>query len=110
MIAPRFASPKVGVWPADEIISVPRLIGFHRRVFQIHLCLIYFFSGLTKCVGAGWWNGSNLWRSLTIPPFDRLPTHWVASVGFLLPALVKYRSWAANSGFASIRKIQPPIG
>ncbi|MGB8476036.1 MAG: HTTM domain-containing protein [Candidatus Acidiferrum sp.] len=63
------------------------LLGFHRRVLQVHLCLIYFFGGLTKCLGAGWWNGSNLWRSLTIPPFNILPLHWVASLGFLLPAI-----------------------
>jgi len=23
-----------------------------------------FFSGLTKCLGSGWWDGSNIWRSL----------------------------------------------
>ena len=63
----------------------PRLLGFHRRVLQGHMCLIYLFGGATKCLGAGWWNGSNIWRSLTIPPFDVLPTHWIASVGFLLP-------------------------
>ena len=32
--------------------SSPQLLGFHRRVLQIHLCLIYFFGGLTKCLGA----------------------------------------------------------
>ena len=46
------------------------LLGFFRRVLQIHLCLIYFFSGLTKCLGGGWWNGSNLWRILIRPPFN----------------------------------------
>jgi len=65
----------------------PPLLGFHRRVLQLHLCLIYFFGGLTKCLGAGWWNGTNIWRSLTISPFDVLPIHWVASVGFLLSAV-----------------------
>lgn len=78
-------------WSIDSILrrrSTPdsRLLGFHRRALQLHLCLIYFFGGLTKCLGAGWWNGTNIWRSLTIPPFDVLPIHWVASLGFLLPA------------------------
>jgi len=53
--------------------SQPRngwLGGFFRRVLQLHLCLIYFFSGLTKCLGSGWWDGSNLWRALTHPPFN----------------------------------------
>jgi hypothetical protein len=85
MIAP-FPDP----WSIDRILlqrttSDPQLLGFHRRALQLHLCLIYFFGGLTKCLGAGWWNGTNLWRSLTIPPFDVLPIDWVASFGFLLP-------------------------
>ena len=45
----------------------PRLLGFWRRVLQLHLCLIYFFSGLTKCLGSGWWDGSNVWRALIRP-------------------------------------------
>ena len=48
----------------------PCLLGFWRRVLQIHLCLIYFFSGVTKALGSGWWDGANLWRALTRPPFD----------------------------------------
>jgi hypothetical protein len=48
----------------------PELLGFWRRVLQLHLCVIYFFSGLTKCLGSGWWDGSNVWRSLIRPPFN----------------------------------------
>lgn len=50
------------------------LVGFCRRVLQLHLCVIYFFGGLTKCLGAGWWNGDSMWRALIRPPFDVLPT------------------------------------
>jgi len=53
--------------------KAPQLLGFYRRVLQLHLCLIYFFGGLTKCLGGGWWDGSNIWRALTRPPFDVLP-------------------------------------
>ena len=48
----------------------PQLLGFWRRVLQLHLCVIYFFSGLTKCLGSGWWDGLNVWRSLIRPPFN----------------------------------------
>ncbi len=48
----------------------PQLLGFWRRVLQLHLCVIYFFSGLTKCLGTGWWNGSSVWRALIRPPFN----------------------------------------
>jgi uncharacterized membrane protein YphA (DoxX/SURF4 family) len=48
----------------------PQFVGFWRRVLQLHLCVVYFFSGLTKCLGRGWWDGSNIWRSLIRPPFN----------------------------------------
>ena len=48
----------------------PQLLGFWRRLVQLHLCIIYFFSGLTKCLGSGWWDGSNVWRALIRPPFN----------------------------------------
>ena len=51
----------------------PRLLGFFHRVLQVHLCIIYLTSGVAKCLGSGWWNGSNVWRALTRPPFDILP-------------------------------------
>lgn len=83
-------APLPDPWSIDRILlrrrpSDPRLFGFYRRVLQLHLCLIYFFGGLTKCLGSGWWNGTNIWRSLIIPPFNLFPIHWVASFGFLLP-------------------------
>src|SRR6266849_4252177 len=35
----------------------PTLHGLHRRVLQFHMCIIYFFGGISKCAGRGWWNG-----------------------------------------------------
>jgi hypothetical protein len=61
------------------------LLGFSRRVLQVHLSLIYLFSGLTKCLGSGWWNGSNIWRALTRPPFDIIPPEIVVRWSSLLP-------------------------
>ena len=65
----------------------PQLLGFFRRALQIHICFIYFFGGLTKCLGVGWWNGENLWRALVSPPFAVLPIQWVASLSPFLPLL-----------------------
>jgi len=48
----------------------PQFLGFWRRVLQLHLCVVYFFSGLAKCLGSGWWNGSSVWRALIRPPFN----------------------------------------
>jgi hypothetical protein len=64
-----------------------RLLGFFRRVLQLHLCLIYFCGGLTKCLGSGWWDGSNIWRALTRPPFDVVPAEQLLVWEGLLPVL-----------------------
>jgi hypothetical protein len=48
----------------------PQMLGFFRRVLQVHLCLIYFFGGIAKSLGSGWWNGTSIWRALTRPPFN----------------------------------------
>jgi hypothetical protein len=63
----------------------PQLLGFWRRVLQLHLCIIYFFSGLTKCLGSGWWNGSNVWRALIRPPFNLVDPEILVSWKYLFP-------------------------
>jgi hypothetical protein len=67
--------------------SNPQLLGFWQRVLQVHLCLVYFFGGLGKCLGSGWWDGTNLWRSLTRPPFDIISPDILVRFKYLLPAL-----------------------
>jgi hypothetical protein len=63
----------------------PQLIGFFRRVLQVHLCLIYFFGGLAKCLGTGWWDGSNLWRALIRPPFNLIAPEILIRLKYLFP-------------------------
>jgi len=60
-------------WLRNKRPTHPELLGFWRRGLQVHLCIIYFFGGLTKCLGNGWWDGSNLWRALIRPPFNLIP-------------------------------------
>jgi len=62
------------------------LLGFWRRALQLHLCFIYFFGGLSKCLGAGWWDGSNLWRSLIRPPFDLIDPNVLVRGKIFFPA------------------------
>src|SRR5207248_7604075 len=65
----------------------PELVGFFRRVLQIHLCAVYFFSGTTKAVAAEWWNGTSVWRALVSPPFDLISPSMLISYHYLLPLL-----------------------
>jgi Vitamin K-dependent gamma-carboxylase len=63
----------------------PQFLGFWRRVLQLHLCIIYFFSGLTKCLGSGWWNGLNVWRALIRPPFNVIDPEILIGWKYLFP-------------------------
>jgi hypothetical protein len=65
----------------------PGRLGFHRRVLQIHMCFIYFFGGLTKCLGMGWWTGESMWRALTRPPFNLISAQLLISWKAILPLL-----------------------
>jgi len=62
------------------------LLPFFRRILQIHLCLIYFFGGVSKLAGIGWWNGTSLWRALTVPPFHFVNPELVVRSKMFLPA------------------------
>jgi hypothetical protein len=65
--------------------SDPALLGLFRRVLQLHLCLVYFFGGLAKCLGSGWWNGASVWRALTRPPFNVIPPEILVSWRYFFP-------------------------
>jgi len=62
-----------------------QLHGFFRRVLQLHLCLIYFFGGLAKSFGAGWWTGESIWRAFAHPPFNVIAPETLVHWRFLFP-------------------------
>jgi hypothetical protein len=65
----------------------PQLLGFWQRVLQLHMCIVYFIGGLAKCLGSGWWDGSNLWRALTRPPFNIISPDILIRFKYALPIL-----------------------
>jgi Vitamin K-dependent gamma-carboxylase len=82
--------PATGIVHRKPLRRVPRdawVFGFFQRVLQLHLCFIYLFGGLAKCFGVGWWNGDNMWRALTRPPFDQIPVDILLTWSALFPVL-----------------------
>jgi hypothetical protein len=65
----------------------PQRLGFWRRMLQLHLCLVYFFGGLAKALGSGWWDGSNLWRALTRSPFNIISPDILVAFKHIFPLL-----------------------
>jgi hypothetical protein len=53
------------------------------RVLQLHLCIVYFSSGLDKAEGMQWWTGDAIWRGLMRPDFNQFDVTWLASVPWL---------------------------
>jgi hypothetical protein len=45
---------------------------FVTRLLQVHFCIIYLSSGLSKLQGAAWWNGTALWWVMINPEFNPL--------------------------------------
>jgi hypothetical protein len=74
-------------WVAKTKLKSPQLLGFWHRVIQVHLCFVYFIGGLAKCLGNGWWDGSNLWRSLIRTEFGLVPPDVLVRFKYALPAL-----------------------
>jgi hypothetical protein len=74
-------------WLLKTELRGARFLGFWRRVLQVYLCFVYFIGGLAKCLGNGWWNGSNLWRSLIRPPFNLISPDILVHLKYALPIL-----------------------
>jgi hypothetical protein len=55
----------------------------------MHLCVIYFSSGIAKARGGQWWNGEAIWRAVMQPQFHVFEMGWLASV----PLLALLASW-----------------
>lgn len=67
------------VFPVHRYGSVDRILfsllpsrwsTFCLRILQLHICLVYFFSGLEKIVGHTWRNGEALWKTVQLPYFE----------------------------------------
>lgn len=53
------------------------------RTLQIHLCVVYFASGVEKASGTQWWNGEAIWRSVMQPQFSQFNMSPFAQIGAL---------------------------
>jgi uncharacterized membrane protein YphA (DoxX/SURF4 family) len=61
----------------------PKINFNYRRVLQLHLCMVYFFSGFAKALDLGWWNGNSLWKAVSTVDnsFYSLPPIFLVTAG-----------------------------
>lgn len=60
---------------SDAPTSLARL---SLRVLQIHLCIVYFVTGVEKSMGADWWNGIAIWDSVMRSDLCAFDMSWMA--------------------------------
>jgi len=63
------------------------------RLIQVHMCIIYFFAGLSKMQGLTWWSGSALWGAFANLEYQSLDMTWVAAWPLLVAALTQVTVW-----------------
>ncbi|PWN59120.1 HTTM domain-containing protein [Chryseobacterium viscerum] len=58
-----------------------------KRLFQIHISIAYFFSGLDKALGFNWWNGESIWKAIHLPYSNRdlnIDFSWLIEHSYIL--------------------------
>ena len=96
----------VAVGPAGAVLSVDRLLApdhaagrpsvwanLALRLIQVHLCVVYLFSGCGKLLGASWWEGTALWGAAANVQYRTLDLTWLASHPWLVNALTLATLW-----------------
>ncbi|WP_228411913.1 HTTM domain-containing protein [Chryseobacterium sp. KLBC 52] len=85
------------LFPADQHFSLrnfifsrnpgPMNITPVKRLFQIHVSIAYFFSGLDKALGFNWWNGESIWKAIHLPYSNRdltIDFSWLIEHSYIL--------------------------
>lgn len=81
----------LAIGPSGARLSLDRLLGaggddgersvaatIALRLLQLHLCVVYFFSGCGKMLGASWWEGTALWGAAANVQYRTLDLTWLA--------------------------------
>jgi hypothetical protein len=57
------------------------------RLIQVHMCIIYFFAGLSKLQGETWWRGDAIWGAVANLEYQSLDMTWLATWPLLVALL-----------------------
>ncbi len=54
------------------------------RLINVHMCVIYFFAGVSKLQGESWWTGEAMWRAFANLEYQSIDMTWLAWHPWLL--------------------------
>jgi hypothetical protein len=63
------------------------------RLIQVHMCVIYFFAGLSKMQGGSWWSGTALWGAFANLEYQSLDMTWLASYPLVIAFMSQVTVW-----------------
>lgn len=115
VFAPAGASLSVDRWRSRRVVGVSVAANFVLRLIQVHLCLIYLFSGLSKLHGASWWNGTAVYKALMISETSPFDLGWLAQREWLwlfVSNVGGFLTVALEIGFAVLvwnRRLRPLV-
>jgi hypothetical protein len=49
-----------------------------QRLINVHMCVIYFFAGISKLQGEAWWTGEAMWRAVANLEYQSADMTWLA--------------------------------
>ena len=59
------------------------------RLMQVHLCVMYFFAGISKLQGPAWWQGTALWGAVANLEYQSLNLVWLVHMPLLVNLLTQ---------------------
>ncbi len=94
----------LAIGPSGQALSLDRLIAGRRkgrgqalswpapsaganlalRLINVHMCVIYFFAGISKLQGESWWTGEAMWRAFSNLEYQSIDMTWLAWHPWLL--------------------------
>jgi len=57
------------------------------RLIQLHMCVIYLYSGLGKLAGDAWWTGEAIWMTVASLEYQSLDFTWLGHYPWMLDLL-----------------------
>lgn len=63
------------------------------RLMQLHLCVLYFFAGVSKLKGVTWWNGYAIWGAIANQEYQTVDLTWLASWPLIINVLTHVSVW-----------------
>lgn len=86
----------LAIGPSGDALSVDRWLAVRRglvpagrprpsaranmalRLISVHMCVIYFFAGMSKLQGESWWTGEAMWRAFANLEYQSRDMTWLA--------------------------------